>query len=315
VIRRHAALRVGQLLCSEAGLRACPAGPPKGSCSDAWDSSSGSFYDNGRYRQGAFWQISPKSLGRFAIGFSFRRRDPPPPPPGIAGWACWSARDLGDCAGLDPIFQILPTIPRPLVGCRCRLRGFPRVNPSGLFVIFITSLWGRSIIKKTTLGWGVAEHPRRNTANVAAVIQAAWWEDVLEDHPAVPPGPTSSRPAHRHRLSWLAIGRGPIFDADAAASASASSYGMRGNSRGHQRHLVAAGSTRIVGLRSTKLIATVGHSSRTAFAAPRVGVAWPQTTQVPERIRHWEASVRVRWRRRAGGHRPQHRPRGGVPCR
>ena len=102
-----------------------------GSGSDAWDFIADPFYDNGGVDKGAFWQIS-KSLGRVAIGFSIAAVV------GIAlgvliGQSTWAMR------GLDPIFQVLRTIP-PLAWLPLSLAGFRDAQPSAIFVIFITSI-------------------------------------------------------------------------------------------------------------------------------------------------------------------------------
>ncbi len=104
-------LFVWQLLCSEPGARLPP---PTKVVADAWDFIADPFYDNGGIDKGAFWQIS-KSLGAWRIGFSLAAVV------GIAlgvlvGQSTWAMR------GLDPIFQVLRTVPPLACSCRCRWR-------------------------------------------------------------------------------------------------------------------------------------------------------------------------------------------------
>ena len=110
-------LFVWQLLCSEPGARLPP---PTKVVSDAWDFIVHPFYDNGGIDKGAFWQIS-KSLGRVGIGFSLAAVV------GIAlgvlvGQSTWAMR------GLDPIFQVLRTVP-PLAWLPLSLAGFRHSVP------------------------------------------------------------------------------------------------------------------------------------------------------------------------------------------
>jgi len=152
-------LFVWQLLCSAPGS-SLPA--PSKVIADAWDFIVDPFYDNGGIDKGAFWQIS-KSLGRVGIGFSFAAVV------GIAlgvlvGQSLWAMR------GLDPIFQVLRTIP-PLAWLPLSLAGFRDAHPSAIFVIFITSIW--PIIINTSVG--VRNIPQ-DYRNVAAVIRLSWWE-------------------------------------------------------------------------------------------------------------------------------------------
>ena len=151
-------LFVWQLLCSAPGS-SLPA--PTKVMSDAWDFIVDPFYDNGGVDKGAFWHLS-KSLSRVAVGFSLAAV-------GIAlgvlvGQSLWAMR------GLDPIFQVLRTIP-PLAWLPLSLAGFRDAHPSAIFVIFITSIW--PIIINTSVG--VRNIPQ-DYRNVAAVIRLSWWE-------------------------------------------------------------------------------------------------------------------------------------------
>jgi nitrate/nitrite transport system permease protein len=143
--------------------------PPKSSLpaptkviSDAWDLIAHPFYDNGGIDKGIFWHLI-KSLSRVGVGFSLAAIV------GVAlgvlvGQSVWAMR------GLDPIFQVLRTIP-PLAWLPLSLAGFRDAQPSALFVIFITSIW--PIIINTAVG--VRNIPQ-DYRNVAAVIRLSWWE-------------------------------------------------------------------------------------------------------------------------------------------
>ena len=105
-------LVVWQLLCSEPGAR-LPS--PSKVVSDAWDFIVDPFYDNGGIDKGAFWHITT-SLSRVAMGFAMAAVA------GIAlgvlvGQSKWAMR------GLDPIFQVLRTVP-PLAWLPLALAGF-----------------------------------------------------------------------------------------------------------------------------------------------------------------------------------------------
>ncbi|KZD21659.1 nitrate ABC transporter permease [Tardiphaga robiniae] len=115
------------------------------------------FFDNGGLDKGLFWHISA-SLQRVAFGYSLAAVV------GIAlgtlvGQSVWAMR------GLDPIFQVLRTIP-PLAWLPLALAAFRDGQPSAIFVIFITSIW--PIIINTAVG--IRNIPQ-DYRNVAAVVQ------------------------------------------------------------------------------------------------------------------------------------------------
>ena len=120
------------------------------------------FFDRGGIDKGLFWHLSA-SLKRVALGYSLAAFV------GIAlgtlvGQSVWAMR------GLDPIFQVLRTIP-PLAWLPLSLAAFRDGQPSAIFVIFITSIW--PIIINTSVG--VRNIPQ-DYRNVAAVIRLSWWE-------------------------------------------------------------------------------------------------------------------------------------------
>jgi len=77
----------------------------------------------------------------------------------LVGQSVWATR------GLDPIFQILRTVP-PLAWLPLSLAAFRDANPSAIFVIFITSIW--PIIINTAVG--IRNIPQ-DYRNVAAVLR------------------------------------------------------------------------------------------------------------------------------------------------
>lgn len=120
------------------------------------------FYDNGGTDVGMGWQLLA-SLERVAVGYTLAAIV------GIAlgiliGQSLWAMR------GLDPLFQILRTVP-PLAWLPLSLAGFQDSQPSALFVIFITSIW--PIIINTSVG--VRNIPA-DYRNVARVIRLNGWQ-------------------------------------------------------------------------------------------------------------------------------------------
>ena len=115
------------------------------------------FFDRGGIDKGLFWHLSA-SLQRVALGYSLAAVA------GIGlgtlvGQSVWAMR------GLDPIFQVLRTIP-PLAWLPLSLAAFRDGQPSAIFVIFITSIW--PIIINTAVG--IRNIPQ-DYRNVAAVVQ------------------------------------------------------------------------------------------------------------------------------------------------
>ena len=147
-------LLLWEVLCSSptAGLP-----PPSRVVAEAWDIIVDPFYDNGGTDKGLFWHISA-SLKRVAFGFSLAV---------IAGVLLGTLVGQSDWAmrGLDPIFQILRTIP-PLAWLPLSLAAFRDGQPSAIFVIFITSIW--PIIINTAVG--IRNIPQ-DYRNVSAVIR------------------------------------------------------------------------------------------------------------------------------------------------
>ncbi len=113
------------------------------------------FFRNGPQDIGLGWRTLT-SLQRVGIGFSFAAIV------GIfigavIGQSIWAMR------GLDPIFQILRTVP-PLAWLPISLAAFRDSQPSAIFVIFITSIW--PILINTAVGVRNIPQDYRNVAQV-----------------------------------------------------------------------------------------------------------------------------------------------------
>jgi nitrate/nitrite transport system permease protein len=147
-------LVIWELLCSRPGA-GLP--PPSRVVTEAWEIIAHPFYDNGGTDKGLFWHIAA-SLQRVALGFALATIV------GILvgtliGQSEWAMR------GLDPIFQVLRTIP-PLAWLPLSLAAFRDGQPSAIFVIFITSIW--PIIINTAVG--IRNIPQ-DYRNVSAVLR------------------------------------------------------------------------------------------------------------------------------------------------
>ena len=145
---------IWELICRRAGSTL----PPRSKVyKDTKELIFDPFFDHGGIDKGLFWHLSA-SLQRVALGFTLAAIA------GIAlgtlvGQSIWAMR------GLDPIFQVLRTIP-PLAWLPLSLAAFRDGQPSAIFVIFITSVW--PIIINTAVG--IRNIPQ-DYRNVAAVVQ------------------------------------------------------------------------------------------------------------------------------------------------
>jgi len=113
------------------------------------------FFDYGNGDIGLAWRVFA-SLQRVAIGFGLAAIV------GVAlgafiGQSVWATR------GLDPIFQILRTVP-PLAWLPLSLAAFRDSHPSAIFVIFITAIW--PVIINTAVGVRNISADYRNVARV-----------------------------------------------------------------------------------------------------------------------------------------------------
>jgi len=149
------------------------------------------FYDNGGNDVGMFWQLLA-SLERVAYGYSLAVVA------GVAlgvlvGQSTWALR------GLDPIFQILRTVP-PLAWLPIALAGFQDGAPSAIFVIFITAIW--PIIINTSIGIRNLPEDYRNVARVIRLNGVEYFSKIML--PAAAPYIFSGLRIGVG-LSWLAI--------------------------------------------------------------------------------------------------------------
>ncbi|MFQ4136015.1 nitrate ABC transporter permease [Nodosilinea sp. PGN35] len=158
---------------------------------DTWELIVNPFFNYGGTDKGLFWQVWT-SLQRVALGFTLAA---------IVGVG------LGILVGtstmmysaLDPIFQILRTVP-PLAWLPISLAAFQQANPSAIFVIFITAIW--PIIINTTEGVRQIPQDYNNVARVLQLSKAQYFFKIL--FPAtVPYIFTGLRIGIG--LSWLAI--------------------------------------------------------------------------------------------------------------
>lgn len=147
-------LLLWELLCRKTGATLPP---PSRVYTDTKELIFDPFFDRGGIDKGLFWHLSA-SLQRVALGYSLAAVA------GIGlgtlvGQSVWAMR------GLDPIFQVLRTIP-PLAWLPLSLAAFRDGQPSAIFVIFITSIW--PIIINTAVG--IRNIPQ-DYRNVAAVVR------------------------------------------------------------------------------------------------------------------------------------------------
>jgi nitrate/nitrite transport system permease protein len=156
-----------------------------------WELIINPFFDKGATNKGLFWQIWA-SLQRVIQGFTLAAIV------GISiGIVVGTNEFLFDA--LDPIFQILRTIP-PLAWLPIALATFQQSNPSAIFVIFITSIW--PIIINTIAGVQQIPQDYVNVSKVLQLSQKEYFIDVV--FPAtVPYIFTGLRIGVG--LSWLAI--------------------------------------------------------------------------------------------------------------
>ena len=145
-------LAIWQIACSQPGAT-LPS--PSQVWADSYDLIAYPFFEYGTQDIGLAWRVLT-SLERVAIGFGLAAVV------GVflgavVGQSIWAMR------GLDPIFQILRTVP-PLAWLPLSLAAFQDSNPSAIFVIFITSIW--PVIINTAVGVRNIPDDYRNIARV-----------------------------------------------------------------------------------------------------------------------------------------------------
>lgn len=132
------------------------------------------------------------SLQRVAIGFGLAA---------VAGVALGAlvGQSIWMMRGLDPIFQILRTVP-PLAWLPISLAAFMDSGPSAIFVIFITAIW--PVIINTAVGVRNIPQDYRNVARVLQLNQFEFFTRIMV--PAAAPYIFSGLRIGVG-LSWLAI--------------------------------------------------------------------------------------------------------------
>lgn len=182
------ALIVWELLCRKAGATLPP---PSRVVKDTWELIVDPFFDRGGIDRGLFWHLSA-SLHRVALGYALAS---------IAGVALGTlvGQSLWAMRGLDPIFQVLRTIP-PLAWLPLSLAAFRDGQPSAIFVIFITAIW--PIIINTAVGIRNIPQDYRNVARVLRLNPLEFFYKIMVPS-AAPYIFTGLRIGIG--LSWLAI--------------------------------------------------------------------------------------------------------------
>lgn len=158
-------LLIWELLSGSPGA-ALPA--PSRVISETWELIINPFYNHGGTDVGMGWQILA-SLERVAYGYSLAVVA------GISlgvlvGQSTWAMR------GLDPIFQILRTVP-PLAWLPISLAAFQDSSPSAIFVIFITAIW--PIIINTSVGVRNIPQDYQNVARVLNLNGAEYFLKIM----------------------------------------------------------------------------------------------------------------------------------------
>ena len=156
---------IWEMLCSGAEA-ALP--PPSQVIAETWELIVDPFYDNGGNDVGLAWQLLA-SLERVAVGYLLAV---------VAGVGLGVLIGQSDWAmrGLDPIFQVLRTVP-PLAWLPLSLAGFQDSHPSALFVIFITAIW--PIIINTAVGIRNIPQDYRNVAQVLQLNGFEYFKTIM----------------------------------------------------------------------------------------------------------------------------------------
>ena len=158
-------LVVWQILCASPGAN-LPA--PSQVWADSAELIVSPFFDYGQGDIGLGLRVLT-SLQRVAIGFGIAALV------GVAvgaviGQSIWAMR------GLDPIFQILRTVP-PLAWLPLSLAAFMDSGPSAIFVIFITSVW--PVVINTAVGVRNIPQDYRNVARILQLNQVEFFFKIM----------------------------------------------------------------------------------------------------------------------------------------
>jgi nitrate/nitrite transport system permease protein len=158
-------LTVWEIACSSPGA-SLP--PPSQVWVEAYDLIVDPFFNYGSQDIGLAWRVLT-SLERVALGFGMATVV------GVAlgalvGQSVWAMR------GLDPVFQILRTIP-PLAWLPLSLAAFRDSGPSAIFVIFITAIW--PVIINTAVGVRNIPQDYRNVARILRLNQLEFFVKIM----------------------------------------------------------------------------------------------------------------------------------------
>ncbi len=160
-------LTIWQVLASIPGLTTLPT--PVRVVQETWmPLIAYPFYDRGGTDKGLFWQVW-SSLQRVAIGYSLAA---------IVGIGLGIVVGLNKrvSKSLDPIFQILRTVP-PLAWVPIALAALQQNQPAALFVIFITAIW--PILINTAVGVRQIPSDYNNVAKVLQLPRSEYFFKIL----------------------------------------------------------------------------------------------------------------------------------------
>lgn len=160
-------LAIWQVLASIPGLTTLPT--PVRVVQETWmPLIAYPFYDRGGTDKGLFWQVW-SSLQRVAIGYSLAA---------IVGIGLGIVVGLNKrvSKSLDPIFQILRTVP-PLAWVPIALAALQQNQPAALFVIFITAIW--PILINTAVGVRQIPSDYNNVAKVLQLPRSEYFFKIL----------------------------------------------------------------------------------------------------------------------------------------
>jgi nitrate/nitrite transport system permease protein len=217
---------------------------------DAKDLIVDPFFVLGPQDIGLGWRVLT-SLQRVAIGFGLAAIV------GVAlgalvGQSLWAMR------GLDPIFQVLRTVP-PLAWLPISLAAFRDSAPSAIFVIFITAIW--PVIINTAVGIRNIPQDYRNVARILRLNQAEYFWRIMV--PAAAP----------YIFTGLRIGIGLSWLAIVAAEMLTGGVGIgffiwdAWNSSRLSDIVVALVYIGVIGFVLDRLVALVGHFATRGVAA------------------------------------------------
>jgi len=171
--------------------------PPSRVVAETWELIVDPFYDRGGIDKGLFWHIYA-SLKRVALGYFLASIA------GIGLGVLVGSSKLATRA-LDPIFQVLRTIP-PLAWLPLSLAAFRDGQPSAIFVIFITAIW--PIIINTAVGIRNIPQDYQNVARVLRLNRGEYFTAIML--PAAAPFIFTGLRIGVG-LSWLAIVAGEML--------------------------------------------------------------------------------------------------------